>query len=37
MHSQDQIAAFFNGDKRYWWLSDESIRQHCQNKLVLKP
>ncbi len=36
-HSRDQIAAFFNGDKRYWWFSDASVREHCQNTLVLKP
>jgi penicillin amidase len=36
-HSKDQIKAFINGDKVYWWFSDKAIRQHRQNTLVLKP
>jgi len=36
-HSKDQIEAFVNGEKRYWWFSDKAIREHSQNTLVLKP
>jgi len=36
-HTTDQIEAFMNGDKRYWWFSDRAIRQHCRHTLVLKP
>jgi len=36
-HSKDQIKAFINGDKVYWWFSDQAIREHRQNTLVLKP
>ncbi len=36
-HATDQIDAFMNGDKVYWWFSDTAITEHTQNTLTLKP
>lgn len=36
-HTTDQIEAFINGDKLYWWFSDSAIKQHARNTLVLTP
>jgi penicillin amidase len=36
-HSTDQINAFMNGDKRYWWFSDKAIAAHAEETLVLLP
>jgi penicillin amidase len=36
-HTTDQIAAFMNGDKVYWWFSDEAIKAHAADTLLLKP
>jgi penicillin amidase len=35
-HTTDQIESFMNGEKMYWWFSDELIRAHMKNTLVLK-
>ncbi len=35
-HTTDQIEPFMNGEKRYWWFSDELIQAHTKNTLVLK-
>jgi len=36
-HTTDQIDAFMNGDKLYWWFSDEMIQKHKQHAVVLRP
>jgi penicillin amidase len=36
-HYKDQIRAFINGQKLYWWLSDKSIKVHSRTTLVLNP
>ena len=36
-HTTDQIEAFINGDKLYWWFSDSAIEQHARHTLVLEP
>ena len=36
-HTTDQVDAFMNGDKVYWWFSDTAINEHTQNTLTLKP
>ena len=36
-HYGDQIAPFMNGEVRYWWFSDEKIREHAQEKMRLVP
>ena len=36
-HTTDQIKAFINGDKLYWWFSDSAIQQHARHTLVLEP
>ena len=36
-HTTDQIDAFMNGDKLYWWFSDEMIQKHKQYSYILKP
>ena len=36
-HNKDQIKAFINGDKVYWWFSDKAIQEHKKNTLLLKP
>ena len=36
-HCKDQIESFTNGNKVYWWFSDEAIKANCRNTLVLNP
>ena len=36
-HATDQIEAFMNGEKRYWWFSESKIREHTQSILRLQP
>jgi len=36
-HTKDQIEAYIDGSKVYWWLSDEAIKKHAKTTLVLKP
>jgi penicillin amidase len=36
-HTTDQIKAFINGDKLYWWFSDSAIQKHARHTLVLEP
>lgn len=36
-HHQDQIGSFMSGEKRYWWFSDQEIREHAVEKLRLIP
>ncbi len=36
-HSTDQIEPFMNGEKRYWWFSDNAIKAHTRHTLILKP
>jgi penicillin amidase len=34
-HNKDQIEAFMNGDKVYWWFSDKAIKEHSRAVLTL--
>jgi len=36
-HNKDQIKAFLNGDKVYWWFSDKAIQEHKKSTLLLNP
>lgn len=36
-HTTDQIEAYMNGDKLFWWFSDEMIQKHKQYSYVLRP
>ena len=36
-HTEDQIEPFMNGEKVYWWFSDEAIRKHTASVLELLP
>jgi penicillin amidase len=36
-HTTDQIKAFMNGTKQYWWFSDQAIQAHAQSTLQLIP
>ena len=36
-HQKDQIEAFMEGSKMYWWFSDKAIEEHTKNVYVLKP
>ena len=36
-HNRDQLDAFMNGEKRYWWFSDKAIKEHVKSTLILKP
>jgi penicillin G amidase len=36
-HAKDQVEAFMNGDKLYWWFSDKAIKEHAQTRLELVP
>ncbi|KPK85726.1 MAG: beta-lactam acylase, partial [Deltaproteobacteria bacterium SM23_61] len=36
-HAKDQIKAFINGEKVYWWFSDQAIQEHKKATLLLKP
>jgi penicillin amidase len=34
-HTKDQIEAFMNGEKVYWWFSDKAIKDHSRAVLTL--
>ncbi|MBP1742009.1 MAG: penicillin amidase [Deltaproteobacteria bacterium] len=34
-HTKDQVEAFMNGDKVYWWFSDKAIKEHTRAVLTL--
>jgi penicillin G amidase len=34
-HTKDQVEAFMNGDKVYWWFSDKAIKDHSRAVLKL--
>lgn len=36
-HMKDQVKPFMNGDKVYWWFSDQAIDRHAKSTLTLKP
>ncbi|MFO7706638.1 MAG: penicillin acylase family protein [Desulfobacterales bacterium] len=36
-HTTDQVAPFMNGEKRYWWFSDQAIDAHARDTLRLNP
>jgi penicillin amidase len=36
-HAKDQIKAFINGEKVYWWFSDKAIKEHKKTILLLQP
>ena len=36
-HAKDQIPAFMEGDKVYWWFSDQEIQNNAQTALMLTP
>jgi len=36
-HTTDQIEPYMNGEKRYWWFSDEMIEKNRKNVLTLNP
>lgn len=36
-HAKDQIKSFMNGEKRYWWFSDDAIENHTKSVLWLTP
>jgi penicillin amidase len=36
-HQKDQVDAFMDGSKMYWWFSDRAIEEHTKHTLVLKP
>jgi penicillin G amidase len=36
-HARDQVEAFMNGDKVYWWFSDKAIKEHARTSLALAP
>lgn len=36
-HATDQIGAFMDGEKQYWWFSDAAIAAHSESELVLMP
>ncbi|MCB2170960.1 MAG: penicillin acylase family protein, partial [Deltaproteobacteria bacterium] len=36
-HQKDQVPAFMDGKKMYWWLSDKAINAHAEHTLLLRP
>jgi penicillin amidase len=34
-HTKDQVEAFMNGEKMYWWFSDKAIKDHSRTVLNL--
>jgi len=36
-HYKDQIKAFINGEKKYWWFSDKAIQENIKPILLLQP
>jgi len=33
----DQLDSYMNGDKQYWWFSDEQINAHKSSELIFRP
>ena len=36
-HTTDQVEAYMNGTKLYWWFSDQAIQDHTHSTLELNP
>ena len=36
-HAHDQVKAFLDGQKRFWWFSDAQIQAHARSELALNP
>jgi penicillin amidase len=36
-HFKDQLEAYHDGSKLYWWFSDKKIQEHKQSELALVP
>jgi penicillin amidase len=36
-HTTDQVKAYMNGTKVYWWFSDKAIKAHARHTLILSP
>ncbi len=36
-HTTDQVEAYMNGTKVYWWFSDQAIAEHTRHTLTLSP
>ena len=36
-HTTDQVKAYMDGSKVYWWFSDKAIKAHTQHTLTLNP
>ena len=36
-HATDQIGAFMDGKKMYWWFSDREIANHTRSSMMLTP
>jgi len=36
-HLKDQLDAWQSGEPRYWWFSDQAIRDHTRHELHLEP
>jgi penicillin amidase len=36
-HTTDQVVSYMNGEKRYWWFSDDAIKEHTRHTLTLSP
>ena len=36
-HTTDQVQSFMDGNKVYWWFSDEAIKAHTKHTLTLSP
>jgi penicillin amidase len=34
-HTKDQIDAYMNGEKMYWWFSDKAIKEHSRALMTL--
>ena len=34
-HTKDQIDAYMNGEKVYWWFSDKAIKEHSRALMTL--
>jgi penicillin amidase len=34
-HTKDQVEAFMNGDKVYWWFSDKAVKEHSRTVMTL--
>ncbi len=36
-HRTDQVKAYMDGTKLFWWFSDQAIKEHTQTELSLQP